>query len=230
MRGLLDNYEEAGSAVCRFVFIDDVGLWTNMPEVRRRTSGLYPDGLRTIASVNWAQFAAVVLRRSLVEAVGGFHPSLFHAADWDLWKRAILHQPVAYEPTVLACYRMFEGNDTSRLIKTGANIADSRRAIDLSAHYLPHPESASWIRVARLNLAHQAKQHAVQMSVVGDYEAFRSLLREACLLQPAFYWSPRHFRLRYRFMKQSLKQRLIERKGWLSKRRLLEPDTASAST
>ena len=98
--------------------------------------GTDPHALSTITSKNWAQFAAVVVRRSLVEAVGGFHPSLIHAADWDLWKRAALHQPVAaHEPAPLACYREFEGNDTSRLVRTGANSADYRRAIDLSSRW-----------------------------------------------------------------------------------------------
>ncbi len=228
MGELLDRNPEAGSAVCRFLFIDGDGLWTWLPYPRQRASGIYPHALSTITSKNWAQFAAVVVRRSLVEAVGGFHPSLIHAADWDLWKRAALHQPVAYEPTPLACYREFEGNDTSRLVRTGANSADYRRAIDLSSRYLASPQSAQWLRDARHNCAEVAKDHAVQMLVAGDHEAFRMQLREACLLNPAFCWSFEHIALRYWFMKQKLKRRLIETRGWFSTDHSLKTVTGSA--
>jgi glycosyltransferase involved in cell wall biosynthesis len=230
MRGLLDQNRGAGSAFCRFIVIDKDGLWNGLSKVMQRTSGLYPGALATLASENLAQFAAVVLRRSLVEAVGGFHPSLVHAADWDLWKRAALHQPVAHEPSTLACYRVFEGNDTSKLVRSGANTADLRRAIDLSTRYLTHPESASWITNARRHYANCAKHCAMQMSAVGDYEAFRNQVREACLLEPGFYWSREHCGLRYRSLKQWLKQRLLARKGWFSRNRLLKVEAGPAST
>jgi glycosyltransferase involved in cell wall biosynthesis len=96
MQDLLRKHPEAGSAFCRYIVIDDDGLWRGMNEPMQRRSGIYPDALHAIVSDNWGQFAAVVLRRSLVEAVGGFHPSLVHAADWDLWKRAALHGPRVY--------------------------------------------------------------------------------------------------------------------------------------
>ena len=230
MWGLLDQNRGAGSAFCRYVVMDEDGLWNGLPNVMQRASGLCPGALPTLASENLAQFAAVVLRRSLVEAVGGFHPCLSHAADWDLWKRAALHQPTVYEPAVLACYRMFQGNDTSKLIRTGANFADIRRAIDLSAHYLTHPESASWIKNARHHYANSATHCAMRSSAIGDYKAFRCQVREACLLEPTFFWSRGHFGLRYRSVKQWFKRRLVERKEWLSRRRLSNLELWPSST
>jgi glycosyltransferase involved in cell wall biosynthesis len=230
MGRLLDHNREAGAAFCRFVVIDEDGIWTDLSRARQRASGIYPGGLPTLASGNWAQFAAVVVRRSTVEAVGGFHPSLIHAADWDLWKRTALHQPVVYEPTVLAQYRVFEGNDTSRLVRTGADAADIRRAIDLSAQYLPYPESISWIRDARHFFAHRAVVHAAQMLASGDHSAFKSQLREACLLEPAFCWSKGHLQLRIWFMKQWAKQKLLKIKRWFSESYSLDFEKSSAST
>ena len=54
---------------------------------------------------------------------------------------------------------------------------------------LASPQSAQWLRDARHNCAEVAKEHAVQMLVAGDHEAFRMQLREAVLLNPAFCWS-----------------------------------------
>lgn len=149
MEKLLEQYPSAGLASCRYAFMDADGIWIRLGRLNQRFPGIFSDALAKIAIQNWTQFAAVVLRRSLVEAIGGFHPSLIHATDWDLWKCAALYQPVAYDPTVMACYRIFEGNDTSRLIKTGANSVDMRRAIELSSHYLPPLEASAWIRKAR---------------------------------------------------------------------------------
>ena len=223
MEDLLDRKPEAGSAFCRFVAIDedDVTIWTS-PLIRSRPD-IAPDALPSLVAQNWTQFAAVVLRRSLVEAVGGFHPSLIHAADWDLWKRAALHMPVAYEPRTLACYRIFEGNDTARLVKTGDNVADVRRAIELSGRYLTSPEAAAWIRAGRRWFAEGARVKATQFLIRSDLDSFRNQLREACLLDPGFYWSHGHMQLRYWEAKKRLKRWLT---GVLPTRR--RPDAASA--
>ena len=187
--------------------------------------------LRTIASENWAQFAAVVLEaiaRRGCRRVPPIPVSCRRLGPLEAGHSSINQSRTSRRSWPLTgCSRGMIRQGSSRPAQTSPT---SRRAIDLSAHYLPHPESASWIQDARHNLANWAKHCAVQMSVIGDYEAFRNQLREACLLEPAFYWSRKHFGLRYRFMKQSLKQRLIERKGRPSTRRLLEPETGSAST
>ena len=228
MESLLTRNPEAGSAICHFMAIDEKDVWLWMSTLIQRDAGIAPGALAAIASDNWAQFAAVALRRSLVEAVGGFHPSLIHAADWDLWKRAALHRPLAYEPMVLACYRIFQGNDTSRLIRTGANFADVRRAIELSAQYLPAPQSAAWLRAARHNFADGARLNAIQMILSGDQDAFENQLREACRLDPAFFWSHGHLELHYWTTKMKLKRWFLNGKTWVTKNIL--PKTAPVPT
>jgi glycosyltransferase involved in cell wall biosynthesis len=208
MEQLFDLYPMAGSAFCRFAYTDAAGVWTDLSELNQRSAGIYPDALSTIATRNWAQFAAVVLRRSLVEDVGGFHPSLIHAADWDLWKRAALVRAVAYDPAVLACYRIFDGNDSSRLVKTGANTADIRRSIELSAQYLPRPASIAWINEARRGFARSARNLASRMLAKGEHEAFRNQLRESLLLEPASWWSIKRLGICYWYLKQQLKAQL----------------------
>ena len=219
MEELLDRNPGAGSAICRYATIDDKGVWCSISKVIQRDVGIAPGALPTIVAENSAQFAAVVLRRSLIEAVGGFHSHLIHASDWDLWKRAALHQSVAYESTILACYRVFEGNDTSRLIKTGANVADLGRAIDLSAKYLTSPESATWIQQARHFYADLARSAATQMLANGDYDSCRNQLRQACLLDPDFFWSRGHLQVHYWSLKKRLKRLYTAGEG--SKKHLL---------
>ncbi len=230
MEKLFELNPEAGMGVCRYAWMDSDSLWIALNGLRQRVAGIYPTALPTLVSRGWAVFASVVLRRSVVEAVGGFHPQLVHAADWDLWKRAALHQPVAYEPTLLACYRIFEGNDTSRLVKSGANCVDIGRAIDLSSRYLPHPECEAWIRDARQNAAETARETAVSMLYKGDHETFRNQLRESFVLDPTSWWSRDHLRIRYRCMKQRIKQLLSELDKKISIRRFRRSPVGSAST
>jgi glycosyltransferase involved in cell wall biosynthesis len=229
MESLLEQNPGAGSGICRFAFVDSDGLWAHLSDLMQRKGGIYPGALEKIAASNWAQFAAVVLRRSLVEAIGGFHPSLIHAADWDLWKRAALVQPLVYEPTILACYRIFEGNDTSRLVKSGENIADTRRSIELSSRYLPHPESLAWARNAKSIYAEYALNAATRGLSKGDAETFRNQLREAFLLDPSMRWSRRHMKVRYLHIRQAFKCRLLAFKGMLLNNCSLKPVATSAS-
>jgi peptidoglycan/xylan/chitin deacetylase (PgdA/CDA1 family) len=57
---------------------------------------------------------ACVVRRSLVELVGGFDPSLRVGEDWDLWRRIML-AGARFDAVreVLACYRVRPGSATS---------------------------------------------------------------------------------------------------------------------
>ncbi len=230
MERLLEQFPAAGSAICRYAFMDADGHWTSLSGLKQRIAGIYSDALPTIASWNWPQFAAVVLRRSLVEAVGGFHPRLIHAADWDLWKRAALCQPVAYDPTIMACYRIFEGNDTSRLVKTGANCVDVRRAIELSSYYLPQSEAAAWIREARHQTAYYARILAVRRLFQGDNETFRNQLREILILEPTFRWSKEHAKMRYWYLREQVKTLLMSIESRVWKNKLVKPPANSRST
>jgi hypothetical protein len=50
---------------------------------------------------------------------------------------------------VLVSYRIHGGSDTSRQAPTGALVADVRRAIELSAKYLPAADAPRLVRQAR---------------------------------------------------------------------------------
>jgi len=54
-----------------------------------------------------------------------------------MWKK-LLRIPVWYEPQTLAYYREHSSSGTSDLIKSGENIVDIRRAIEISRAYLPN--------------------------------------------------------------------------------------------
>lgn len=73
---------------------------------------------------NAVQFAGVAVRRSAYELAGGFRPVFTHVADCEMWSRLTASVGLKVSPEVLACYRIFDGSDTSRLAQTAQNIRE----------------------------------------------------------------------------------------------------------
>lgn len=61
---------------------------------------------RLLAYRNWFAPPAPLLRRRLVDAVGGFDPAMRTSEDWDYWLRCLSHSDFRYVPGVVAHYRL----------------------------------------------------------------------------------------------------------------------------
>ncbi|MBF2025195.1 MAG: glycosyltransferase [Oscillatoriales cyanobacterium C42_A2020_001] len=141
---------DIGAAFCRPIYIDEVDRQRFIYTLEQPEAGIMPHLLQRLGVVCMIQTPSIAVRRSVYEAIGGFHPDLFHAGDWEMWKRVASYYPVWYEPQPLACYRTHSSSHTSSLVRTAANIANTRRAIKISEAYLP----AS----IRADLTHQANE------------------------------------------------------------------------
>jgi glycosyltransferase involved in cell wall biosynthesis len=185
MPGFYARLEEAfrrepalGAAFCRPIIIDEEGDWQALPPLERRTAGVLEDWVERIGVSNRVMFPSMVVKRSAYEKLGGFHPQLIHYSDWDMWKRIAVHYPVWYEPQALALYREHFASDTSRLQRSGANIADGRRAIEVAQAYLPAPVAAELSRQAREHQAFTALELTRLMLLKGDRPAALAQVRE----------------------------------------------------
>jgi len=126
-----------GAAFCRHVTFDEAGHWQEISCVERRTPGILEDWLPLIATFQRVQFASIVVKRETHERLGGFCPQAYSASDWEMWKRIAAHTAIWYEPSILACFRIHQSSETSKLARTAANISHIRSAIDISYNYLP---------------------------------------------------------------------------------------------
>jgi glycosyltransferase involved in cell wall biosynthesis len=185
MPGFYARLEEAfrrepalGAAFCRPIIIDEEGDWQSFLFLERRTAGVLEDWVERIGVSNRIMFPSMVVKRSAYEKLGGFHPQLIHTPDWDMWKRIAVHYPVWYEPQALALYREHFASDTSRLQRSGANIADGRRAIEVAQAYLPAPVAAELSRQAREHQAFTALELTRLMLLKGDRPAALAQVRE----------------------------------------------------
>ena len=168
-----------GAMFCRTINIDGDGAWIDLSPPEGKAPAVVPDLIARLAVENRIMFPSIVVKRSTYEDVGGFHPDLFHSADWDMWKRVALAAPVWYEPTPLAMYRIHAQSDTSNLMRTGANIADARHAIAIAREYLPGATRREWTHRALVHHGQYALEVAGQMVQRQSWRSALAQIREA---------------------------------------------------
>ncbi len=181
----------AGAAFSRFLFMDEEGHWQNLERIERSTPGVLENWLEEIAVAQWIQFPAMVVKRSVYEKLGGFCLEAHYAADWEMWKRIVAHYPIWYEPQTLACYRVHSASETSRLLRSGKDIADIRKSIDISAAYLPPTQASKLCAQAKEHYAFYALSTARRMLFHNDWIGAIAQIREAWYCSPSFkfFWA-----------------------------------------
>lgn len=179
LRTAAETHPEVGAAFCRTINIDADALWIDLSPLEARAPGIHCSLIDRLAVDNRIMFPSIAVKRSTYEMLGGFHPALFHSADWDMWKRVALAVPVWYEPTPLALYRIHSQSDTSSLMRSGANIADARHAIEVARAYLPEDLRDDLTRRARRYHGLYAIEIAGQMIDRHAWSSAWAQLREA---------------------------------------------------
>lgn len=173
----LEQHPELGAAFCRHSHITSQGDRCYLSPLERETPGVLSNWLDRIGVMQLIQFAAIVVKRSTYEALGGFCPEAASTADWEMWKRIATHYPIWYEPETLACFRVHTLSTSSRLTRSGQNIADTRQAIYVSESYLPKEIAPQLTRQALENYAVYALKTAAQL-LPTDAEAAICQIRE----------------------------------------------------
>jgi glycosyltransferase involved in cell wall biosynthesis len=148
IESLIAKYPEASLFGTRSFFADDEGFLTG---VSRRfkpleTPARGPVYLDQDASV---QCAGMVMKRDFYETTGGFMENLPHTADVEMWTRAFHLGAGVLSPEVLSVYRVFEGNHTSRLVRSAENLKDMARLYRALGEKVPgydYPRSRSFLQ------------------------------------------------------------------------------------
>lgn len=175
----IERESSIGAAFCRHAFIDEKGEPTWMSSLERTTAGILYNWLERIAVEELIQASAIVVKRSTYEKLGGFYPELSYALDWDMYKRIAVHYTFWYEPKILACYRQHPLSITSCLIRSGADVAETRKSIEISKLYLSNTIANELISKAKEHYAFYALNTAYQMFAIGDIFAAFAQIKEA---------------------------------------------------
>lgn len=145
-------------------------------------AGVAPDWLRWLIYSNWLLMPTVVVKRDAYEAVGGFHPSIEHCVDWEMWMRLASRYPIWIDPVVRAVYRKHAASETSRQVRSGANVADIGRALDVAREYLPADRADALVRLSRDAWARGVMNGIRDFLRRGDVVAAMAQFREAMKL------------------------------------------------
>lgn len=176
---------DIGAAFCRHITMDERDHWGVVGPLLRAESGVLDGWLDEIAAGQRLQAVAVVVRRSVYEALGGYDRRIhYYGEDWEMWVRIAAHYPVWYETEPLALYRTHTDSLTGRSSRTGANIRDIAQAIEINRRVLPPAREAQITRQARVHNALAALRRAHRMLWADDFRAPLYQLREALRLAP----------------------------------------------
>src|SRR4051812_16010313 len=168
---------DAGAIFCRHAVVNSTAHWLAMSELHRETPGLLDDWHAKITVQCVIQCAAIAVRRSVYEQLGGFLPHLHYVADWEMWQRIASQFPVWFEPSILAGYRLHPHSATSRLRLDAADTREVREMIDLTATYHTPARGRALASKARLWWAQAAVLHARELLVkVGFSPAWRQII------------------------------------------------------
>jgi GT2 family glycosyltransferase len=181
MQQAFESSPEIGAAFCRHICVDEHGHWQWFSALQQLDSGVLNNWLEQIAVMNRLQPPSMVVRRDAYEKLGGFDSRICCCAeDWEMWVRIAAQYPVWYEVEPLALYRVHSKSLTGRCARTGQNVRDLRRIVEIIQPDLPTPIASKLSIRARENWALYAiKYIASEMLDTGDPSAAITQIQEA---------------------------------------------------
>lgn len=176
---------EVGAAYCRHVFVNDEGKSLETGPLVQATTERLPDALRFLATEQRIMTPSMCVRRVAYERLGGFHPALSCAEDWEMWVRIASRYPIAYIPDVLAAYRMQAKSNTGRNMRSGRDVVLNGVAIEIIRSHLPEEIAEHTAAAARKTYARSALAAAREFADGGDMQAAFAQFRAALQLDRA---------------------------------------------
>jgi GT2 family glycosyltransferase len=132
--------------------------------------GYLRDPVFTIIARNPLRFVSTVVSRRAFETVGGFHPELFHACDWEMWARLAASGPVGWVDEALGMYRNHNHSDSRRLHHSTAYLDDCLHAVQVMAGRLPPPRRRAAVRAGSRDVAGYALHVGRELVDTGEFQ------------------------------------------------------------
>lgn len=174
------KYPHVGFAACGATTVqgDTLFPWRTV----MNQPGIVPDWRGWLIFTNLLLAPSVAVRRQAYETVGGYHPDLQHAADWEMWMRLASHFALWFDPTVRACYRKHGGSETDRQMRDGSHIADVPRVLSVARTYIGTPDADAIVQRSLEGWATSAMNGMAEMLGRGDLLAAMANFRAALAL------------------------------------------------
>jgi GT2 family glycosyltransferase len=116
---LIKTVQGIDAAFARCVHADADGHWTSIGPLVMRNPGEFRDF--DIWTATWVpmQCAAVIVKRSTYERLGGYRNDIPYVLDWEMWCRVAASGRWGYVPHPGAVYRQHDQSESRRLHKSG---------------------------------------------------------------------------------------------------------------
>ncbi len=122
---------------------------------------------------------SLVIRRAAYEKLGGYKLDLLYTCDWEFYKRVATFYDWWYEPGILAHYREQANSITVAENMNGSSGVAHRRAIEISASYLPPEHRAEITARSRAFHFRWCLNRANIPLEVGNFAGALCLIKEA---------------------------------------------------
>ena len=169
LQSAFEQNPETGAAYCRHIITDENGHWTRISPLEKSKSGVLIDALERIQTRHPIQTPSIVVRRDVYEKLGGFDSRMSTCGeDWEMWVRIASRYPFWFEAKPLAVYRSHSSSLSGRAMRTGQNVRDMFRAVEIVRPYLPETKADELLYEARKLWAFWGLQCAGKMLTRGD--------------------------------------------------------------
>jgi hypothetical protein len=171
---------EVAAAYCRHIITDEHGHWERISPLEQPKSGVLADALDRISSRHPVQTPSIVVRRDIYEKLGGFDRRISSCGeDWEMWVRIASRYPFWFEVEPLAVYRSSSSSLSGKAMRTGQNIRDVRRAVEIIKPCLPVAQADELLDKAGKLWAFWGLHCAGKMLACGDRAGAIAQIREA---------------------------------------------------
>jgi hypothetical protein len=182
------KHPDIGLYATRNFFVDDdsiiLGVSERVRELERPARAVEP-----FLYMTPIQCAAVTVRRSAYEAVGGFRSDMGYVTDCEMWVRMAGSRGAIVSPKVLASYRMSDGTETRRVLRSAEGVWDICRLNSLLEQRYPQFS----VELGRDRVSRTAWDYYLQFKRIGDgqaaaanYAAWKKLTPAARRFSPRF--------------------------------------------
>lgn len=153
MQRLFDRFPEIGAAFCRYVYVGESGQPLYYRDAEMDKAGILDNWLVRLAQRQRLQYCTVTVKRAVYEHLGSFY-GVDYGEDWEMWMRIARHYPIAYDPEVLAAYRLRVASISGQSYASAKNLKDLQWVIRTIQQYLPDGEKETLYKAAMKFYAH----------------------------------------------------------------------------
>lgn len=139
MTSLFDKHPEIGAGFCRHRYINELGEQYFLSPLEKESDGILENWIQKLGVEQRIQTPSIAVRREVYEKLGGFY-NVHYGEDWEMWLRIAAHYPFGYINEILAEYRRHESSISGKSIRSGQNMRDLQKVMDISYNYFPVQE------------------------------------------------------------------------------------------